>query len=175
MWAQCSWHRCWGGLLASSWLLCPWVQLVFSCGFVSTAACVSSTGVAPEAALEGLGLPQGGPAVEGAQRLGSRGPWRPRVCRDAVAQLEPPSSLWPLASQRSFLAAPSLWRCVFKALTRPPWLETFSVAQRVKHLKASFLPGPSRFFSCQHWGERPQGWLHPPRGTLQSKRTSPWG
>ena len=105
--------------------------------------------------------------MEGAQRLGSRGPWRPRVCRD----------LWP---HRSLLPASGPWcssdpfwlllvcgAACSRHLHGPPWLETFSVTQCVKHLKASFLPGPSRFFSCQHRGERPQGWPHPPRGTPQ--------
>ena len=49
---------------------------------------MSSTGVAPEAALEGLGLPQGGPAVEGAQRLGSRGPWQLWAPGEPVARDE---------------------------------------------------------------------------------------
>ena len=34
------------------------LSLGFNCGFISTSACESSTGVAPEAALEDLGLPR---------------------------------------------------------------------------------------------------------------------
>lgn len=112
-------------------------------------------------------------------------PWRAWVCpredqlwrgRSGLDRGDPggpecAGTLWPnwslLPASGPFLAAPSLWLCVFKALKRPPWLETFSVAQCVKHLKTSFLPGPSRFFSCHHRRERPQGWLHPPRGTPQ--------
>ena len=33
------------------------LSLGFNCGFISTSACGSSTGIAPESALEDLGLP----------------------------------------------------------------------------------------------------------------------
>lgn len=36
------------------------LPLGFRCGFVSASACEWSTGLAPEAALEGVALPQGG-------------------------------------------------------------------------------------------------------------------
>ena len=36
-------------------------------------------------------------------------------------------------------------------------------------LKGHLPPGSSRFFSRQHSGERPQGRLHPPRGTQQCR------
>ena len=43
--------------------------LSFNCGFLSTSACGSSTGVCACGALEDLGLPQGGPGVEVVQLL----------------------------------------------------------------------------------------------------------
>ena len=51
----CSLYSWWEGLGSSSLATLP---LGFNCGFVSTSARGSSTGVAPEAALEDLGLPQ---------------------------------------------------------------------------------------------------------------------
>ena len=50
----CSLYSWWEGLGSSSLATLP---LGFNCGFVSTSACGSSTGFAPEAALEDLGLP----------------------------------------------------------------------------------------------------------------------
>ena len=47
----CSW---WEGFGSSSLVT---LSLGFNCGFISTSACGSPLGFAPEAALEGLGLP----------------------------------------------------------------------------------------------------------------------
>ena len=69
----CSLYSWWEGFRSSSLATRP---LGLSCGFTSTAACVSPQGFAPEAALEDLALSQGGPAMEGAQRLGLWGPWK---------------------------------------------------------------------------------------------------
>ena len=46
-------HSWWEGFGSSSLATLP---LGFNCGFISTSACVSSLGFAPEAALEDLGL-----------------------------------------------------------------------------------------------------------------------
>ena len=43
-------------------------------------------GFAPEAALEDLGLPQGGPGVEVLQLLGSQGPWPHQKLSEASSQ-----------------------------------------------------------------------------------------
>ena len=50
----CSLYSWWEGFGSSSLATLP---LGFNCGFISTSACESSTGVTPEAALEDLGLP----------------------------------------------------------------------------------------------------------------------
>ena len=60
------------------------LPLDFTCGFISTVACESSTGVTPEAPLEDLGVPQGGPNVEVVQLLGLQGPWQYQVLRGAT-------------------------------------------------------------------------------------------
>ena len=73
----CSLYSWWEGFRSSSSAALP---LGLSCGFTSTAAYVSPQGFAPEAALEDLALSQGGPAVEGVQQLGLRGPWQGQVC-----------------------------------------------------------------------------------------------
>ena len=52
----CSSYSWWEGFGSSSLATLP---LGFNCGFISTSTCGLSTGgVAPETALEGLGLPQ---------------------------------------------------------------------------------------------------------------------
>ena len=52
----CSLYSWWEGFGSSSLATLP---LGFNCGFISTSTCGLSTGgVAPETALEGLGLPQ---------------------------------------------------------------------------------------------------------------------
>ena len=71
----CSW---WEGLGSSS--LAP-LLLGFNCGFLYASACGSSTGFAPKAALEDLGLPLCGPGVEEVQLLGSQGFWQHQVLR----------------------------------------------------------------------------------------------
>ena len=50
----CSLYSWWEGFGSSSLVTLP---LGFNCGFISTSACRSSLGFAPEAALEDLGLP----------------------------------------------------------------------------------------------------------------------
>ena len=50
----CSLYNWWEGFGSSSLATLP---LGFNCGFISTSACGSSTGIAPESALEDLGLP----------------------------------------------------------------------------------------------------------------------
>ena len=50
----CRLYSCWEGFGSSSLATLP---LCFNCGFISTSACGSSTGIAPESALEDLGLP----------------------------------------------------------------------------------------------------------------------
>ena len=66
----CSLNSWWEGLGSSSLATLP---LGFNCGFISTSACGSSTGFAPEAALEDFGLPLWGPGVEVVSYLGCRG------------------------------------------------------------------------------------------------------
>ena len=74
----CSLYSWWEGFGSSSLATLP---LGFNCGFISTSACGSSTGFAPEAALEDLGLPLGGPGVEVVQLPGSQGFWQHQVLR----------------------------------------------------------------------------------------------
>ena len=50
----CSFYSWWEGFGCSSLATLP---LGFNCGFISTSACGSSTGIAPESALEDLSLP----------------------------------------------------------------------------------------------------------------------
>ena len=50
----CSLYSWWEGFGSSSLVTLP---LDFNCGFISTSACGRPLGFAPEAALEGLGLP----------------------------------------------------------------------------------------------------------------------
>ena len=69
----CSSYSWWEGFGSSSLAT---LLLGFKCGFISTSACGSSTGVSSEAALEDLGLPLWGPAVEVVQLLGSQGFWQ---------------------------------------------------------------------------------------------------
>ena len=70
----CSLYSWWEGFGSSSLATLP---LGFNCGFISTSAC----GLAPEPALEALGLPLCGPGVEVVQLLGSHGFWQHRVLR----------------------------------------------------------------------------------------------
>ena len=72
----CSLHSRWEGFGSSFLATLP---LGFNCGFISTSACGSSTGFAPEAALEDLSLPQRGPGVEVVQLLGLQGFWQHQV------------------------------------------------------------------------------------------------
>ena len=51
----CSLYNWWEGFGSSS---LDTLTLGFNCGFISTSACGCPLGFAPEAALEGLGLPQ---------------------------------------------------------------------------------------------------------------------
>ena len=51
----CSLYSWWEGFGSSS---LDTLTLGFNCGFISTSACGCPLGFAPEAALEGLGLPQ---------------------------------------------------------------------------------------------------------------------
>ena len=74
----CSLYSWWKGFESSPLVALP---LGFNCGFISTSACGSSTGFAPEAALEDLGLPLGGPGVEVVQLPGSQGLWQHQVLR----------------------------------------------------------------------------------------------
>ena len=74
----CSLYNWWEGFWSSSLATLP---LGFNCGFISTSACGSSTGFAPEAALEDLNLPQRGPGVEVVQLLGSQGFWQHQVLK----------------------------------------------------------------------------------------------
>ena len=71
----CSW---WEGLGSSSLATLP---LGFNCGFISTSARGSSTRIAPESALEDLGLLLWGPGVEMVQLIGSQGFWQYQVLR----------------------------------------------------------------------------------------------
>ena len=50
----CNLYSQWEGFGSSSLVTLP---LGFNCGFISTSACGSSLGFAPETALEDLGLP----------------------------------------------------------------------------------------------------------------------
>ena len=74
----CSLYSRWEGFGSSFLATLP---LGFNCGFISTSACESSTGFAPEAALEDLNLPQRGPGVEVVQLLGSQGFWQHQVLK----------------------------------------------------------------------------------------------
>ena len=76
----CSLYGWWEGLGSSSLATLP---LGFFCGFISTSACGSTSGVCSEAALEDLGLPLWGPGVEVVQLLGSQGFWQHQVLRGA--------------------------------------------------------------------------------------------
>ena len=70
----------WEGLGSSSLDTLP---LGFSCGFISTSACLGRPlGFASEAVLEDLGLPhEGQVCVEVVQLLGSQGFWQHQVLR----------------------------------------------------------------------------------------------
>ena len=68
----------WEGFGSSSLVTLP---LGFNCAFISTSACGRPLAFAPEAALEDLGLPQGGPGVEVVQLLGSQGFWQHQTLR----------------------------------------------------------------------------------------------
>ena len=72
----CSWYSWWEGFGSSSTL-----PLGFNCGFISTSACGSSTGFAPEASLKDLDLPLWRPGVEVVQLLGLQGFWQHQVLR----------------------------------------------------------------------------------------------
>ena len=66
----CSMYSLWEGFGSSSLATLP---LGFNCGFISTSACGSSSGVCSEAALEGLGLPSEGQMWRWCGCLGGRG------------------------------------------------------------------------------------------------------
>ena len=59
------------------------LSLGFNCGFISTSACGSSTGVCSWGAQKDLGLPHWVPGVVMVQLLGSQGPWQHQVLRGA--------------------------------------------------------------------------------------------
>ena len=75
----CSLYSWWEGFGSSSLATLP---LDFNCGLISTSTCGSSTGVAPEVALEALGLPLCGPGVEMVQLLQLQGFWQHQVLRE---------------------------------------------------------------------------------------------
>ena len=81
MWIQSSACTTGGNVLV---LFLSHLPLDFTCGFISTFACESSTGVTPEAPLEDLGVPQGGPNVEVVQLFRLQEPWQYQVLRGAT-------------------------------------------------------------------------------------------
>ena len=72
----CILYSWWEGFGSSSLATLP---LGFNCGFISTSDVDCPLGFVPEAALEDLGLPQGGPGVEVVQLPGSQGFWQHQV------------------------------------------------------------------------------------------------
>ena len=68
----CSLYNWWEGFQSSSSATLP---RGFNCGFISTSACGSSTGVCSWSCPGGLGLPWWGLHVEVVQLLRSQGPW----------------------------------------------------------------------------------------------------
>ena len=68
----------WEGSESSSLATLP---LGFSCGFISTSACESSSGVCSWSCPGGLGFAPWGPGVEVVQLLGSQGFWQHQVLR----------------------------------------------------------------------------------------------
>ena len=79
----CSFYSWWEGFEFSSLAT---LSLGFNCGFYfHLYTWVIHWGLAPEAALEGLGLPLWGPGVEVVQLLGLQGFWQDQVLRGVVS------------------------------------------------------------------------------------------
>ena len=74
----CSLYSWWKGFGSSSLAILPWVSVVVLFPPLHVGC---PLGFAPEAALEDLGLPQGGPGVEVVQLLGLQGFWQHQVLR----------------------------------------------------------------------------------------------
>ena len=74
----CSLYSWWEGFGSSSLAILPWVSVVVLFPPLHVGC---PLGFAPEAALEDLGLPQGGPGVEVVQLLGLQGFWQHQVLR----------------------------------------------------------------------------------------------
>ena len=74
----CSLYSWWESFGSSSLVTLP---LGFNCGFISTSACGSSTGVCSWGCPGRLGLPLWGPGVEVVQLPGSQGFWQHQVLR----------------------------------------------------------------------------------------------